>query len=355
LNLNILASELACKIKLYSTMDDNGLLIHTDFNFPAPATLRLFAAKQDEFTFYFPLRLKGDHTAEASLPSITWKDWEVAPKPDTGHSGGHSGKSFDQFLAEFDFGLVGFANSFSVYKYRYSGNFPEEVRLRLIAADLKSRLHAVSASTEAGKQMSRRFTFYDISKLENLDLESKKALLFGKKIVDSVSPKAPHALPPAPVILSLADLGPDQNDFDPSTSEKNGVGSAENLRVSVRNQSDKHQTEVFFSAEKGEDKLLKREDFLLNSPPSGLTKGPSPRRFHGVIKVFFDEEKYGFLESQDYGQDVYVSLDELKKAGVTKKTVRKNRAQVYSFVVHEYHRKHKLARKAVEIEMEEPN
>lgn len=337
-------------------MDENSLLLHTDFNFPASPAVLLLAVKQDEFIIYFPLRRRLDGHPTASLPTIDWKQWnDTVAKT-------QPSKSIDQFQSEFDFTLVGFANSFSVNKYRYSGNFPEEVRLKLIAADLKSRLHAVSASTEAGKQMSRRFTFYDISKLENLDLENKKSLLFGKKIVDVTEQKTsnvrPSAFSEAPATSSFTDLSLGQSKTDlteplADTHPQKATDTDDRRNSSAMKTNDKQMPEVDLSADNKDSVDLKREDFLLVSPPSGLTKGPAPRRYHGVIKVFFDEEKYGFLESPDYGNDVYVSLDELKKAGVTKKTVRKNRAQLYSFLVHEYHRKHKLARKAVDVRMED--
>lgn len=336
LSLSILSAELGRQIRLFALMDDNNLLLHTLFHFRGTAPLLLFAAKQEEFTFYFPLRLRDP---SAAPPAVDWKAFPDAP-PKTQPS-----KSVEQFLADFDFSLVGFANSFSVYKYRYAGNFPEEVRLKLIAADLKSRLHAVSASTEAGKQMARRFTFYDIAKLENLDLESKKALLFGKKIVDAAA-----EADSSPPTRSLAELA--QEKETPVSPQLPQPLPPAPLPPSARKPSDKQRSELVYSAEKPLEAELKREDFLLTSPPSNLPKGSAPRRFHGTIKVFFDDEKYGFLESPDYGQDVYVSLDELKKAGATKKIVRKNRAQPYTFVVHEYTRKGKPARKAVDIKME---
>lgn len=319
-------------------MGDNNLLMNTQFNFPGRQKLLLFVAKNEEFSFYYPLRRRGGEPA--ALPKIDWTRFpETGPRPGT-----H--KSVDEFLAEFDFNLIQFSNDFNVYKYRFSGNFPEEIRVKIIATDLKTRLHAVSASSEAGKLMSRRFTFYDIAKLENLDLESKLTLLFGKRIGDeeTVAPAGPNA---DNVVGSLANLPVGEE--EPKKKELQHKTIPE-IRDPPK-KSDKRQTEVFFSAEKGEEVRLNREDYLLHSPAPKIPGAGGVRRYHGTIKVFFDEDKYGFFQSDDYGQDVYVALDDLKKAGVTKKTVHKNRDQVYSFLIHEYQRKNKQAKKAVEIRM----
>lgn len=317
-------------------MGDNNLLFNTTFNFVGRHKLSLFVAKQDDFSFYYSMRPReGADSAEAKPWKADWSRLTAAlPRPMT-----H--KSIDQYLAEFDYSLTSHCNSFSVHKYRFQGLFPEDVRLKLIATDLKSRLHAVSTSSEAGKHMSRRFTFYDIAKLENLDLESKKTLLFGKKIGDAAETKN-GGMSVAPVVSSLADIP------EAHFSAEKRKPSVQEVANAQDQATDGIKEEIFLSGFKERPLDLIREEYLLSSPPLNL---PPPRYF-GVIKVFFDDDKYGFFASKDFGGDVYVALEELKKAGVSKKIVRKHREQVYSFAIQEYTRKNKAARKAIDVRME---
>lgn len=203
--------------------------------------------------------------------------------------------NLNDFLEDFDFDLLNHSNSFGVYKFRFLNGFENAVRLKIIASELKSKMQSNLHLMANIKQQATHFSFYDISKLENLDLENKRQLLFGNKITRPTQITGHVSLDNSHSQNALKDLKSDIN-F------------------------------------------------------ANLLPGQSQTRFTGTIKLFFEKEKYGFLKSNQT-EDVFVSLDELKKAGITQQMLKKRNQQL-SFDICDYVRRNKPSRKAINIKIE---
>lgn len=163
----------------------------------------------------------------------------------------------------------------------------------------------------ASEKMTKSFSFYDISKLENLGLEDKKELLFGKKI-----------------------------EFHKSNKK---LPSCQNSDLIERNDSLIIETEKKTSIDKvdlGFDTKVK----------SIHEKENIEKRFYGELKLFFEKENYGFIKCEEM-TDVFVSFVDLKKAGFTKNMIKTFKNQKLSFRVFDYERNSKKSRKAIDIEI----
>ena len=76
------------------------------------------------------------------------------------------------------------------------------------------------------------------------------------------------------------------------------------------------------------------------------------QRVNGKLKFFDDTQNFGFIILDTDGSDLFVHLDDLEKASVTKDILiraKYNYIFFFSFIVMTYYGKHNLSRKAVDL------
>ena len=193
--------------------------------------------------------------------------------------------------------------------------------MKLAANDVKSCLFTSSSAPAVEIKISKGFSFYDISRFENFDIETKKTMLFGSKKSLVLEGK-----------LKTDNISKPGTRTPEITTEY--LKEVLNITSPIQEAYETSNDEEFSNKKKRTKKV---EDLP---------------RFIGYVKMFFEKEGYGFLKSPQC-PDVYVRYEDLKLAGVDYKFIVKQRHKPLSFNVENYLLRGKPSRRAMNIKRED--
>ena len=176
--------------------------------------------------------------------------------------------------------------------------------------EFKTIIDGYNSSVLSQEKTNKAFSFYEFISLENLDAESKKEIIFGKKITDF---------------------------FEKTNLERIQQKTAFSVHTPVIAKNEKEQ-----EATPNFDGLPKKNTRVVTN--IGKDK------IQGQLKIFYEKDDFGFIKI-DKDRDVFVHMEDLKKAGITKEFLRENKNPRFAFTLMEYLGRHNISKKAINIEL----
>lgn len=179
---------------------------------------------------------------------------------------------------------------------------------------LKDVFHQYARSvTKSAMTPNKGFFFTEEISLENLDPESKREIIFGEKVTDFFDVNPPGIDPP--VLMANTRATPTQR-REAAQAERSPINSEKKKPVVLSN---------------------------------------SKNRYTGTFKFFKDDKNYGFLVMDRDNRDIFVYLEDLSQAGLTREqlnNVKYMKSLKFSFCELKYIGKNgKKSKKAVDIKI----
>lgn len=194
------------------------------------------------------------------------------------------------------------------YKLFHNWNLREEDTVNSTAKEFKSIMENYQKS--ARKITNNKPYFYETITLENLDVENKKEIIFGKQVEGETKISKPNKV----------------------------------ITKSVK--------EPVYSVSKSSGKKINMFTFDQdpNTNRSHVIMDKS-KRMKGKIVKYFKAKQYGFIKVDGEKGELFFHLDEASKAGLTQDFIDKNKPIFISFSIQEYLNNYSTKRKAVDLKI----